>query len=196
MKIYIYAIFLITSIIPPSSTYFSPPALVEVRSRASLYSHPRACGGARSRHPIFSPPALVGGVRGRASELAGGAIICKDKPPPASAKALAPPPEAEGEMIDEPALYSHPRACGGAKSRQPIFSPPALVGGVRGRDSELAGGAIICKDKPPPASAKALAPPPEAGGEMIDEPSLYSHPPHLWGGARSRQRTRGGCDNM
>ena len=61
------------------------------------------------------------------------------------------------------------------------FSPPALVGGVRGRHSELAGGAIICKDKPPPASAKALAPPPKAEGEMIDN----SHPPHLWGGARS-----------
>ena len=69
-------------------------------------------------------------MRGRDSELAGGVIISKDKPPPASAKALAPPPEAEGEMIDEPALYSHPRTCGGAKSRQPIFSPPALVGGV------------------------------------------------------------------
>ena len=48
----------------------------------------------------------------------------------------------------------------------PKFSPPALVGGVRGRDSELAGGGIICKDKPPPASAKALAPPPEAEGEI------------------------------
>ena len=74
-------------------------------------------------------------------------------------------------MIDEPALYSHPRLWGGAKSRQPIFSPPALVGGVRGRASELAGGVIISKDKPPPASAKALAPPPEAEGEMIDEPA-------------------------
>ena len=51
----------------------------------------------------------------------------------------------------------------------PIFSPSALVGGVRGRDSELAGGVIISKDKPPPASAKALAPPPEAEGEMIDD---------------------------
>ena len=39
------------------------------------------------------------------------------------------------------------------------FSPPALVGGVRGRDSELAGGVIIRKDKAPPASALALAPP-------------------------------------
>ena len=55
---------------------FSPPALVEVRGRASLYSH---------------PPRLWGGVRGRASELAGGVIISNDKPPPASAKALAPP---------------------------------------------------------------------------------------------------------
>ncbi len=32
------------------------------------------------------------------------------------------------------------------------------MGGVRGRVSELAGGVIISKDKPPPASAKALAP--------------------------------------
>ena len=46
------------------------------------------------------------------------------------------------------------------------FSPPALVGGVRGRDSELAGGVIIRKDKAPPASALALAPPPKAEGEM------------------------------
>ena len=53
---------------------------------------------------IFSPPALVGGVRGRASELAGGAIISKDKPPPASAKALAPPPKAEGEMMGIPLI--------------------------------------------------------------------------------------------
>ena len=129
-----------------SPPYILTPALVEARSRASLYSHPRACGGAKSRQPIFSPPALVGGVRGRDSELAGGVIINKDKPPPASAKALAPPPEAGGDMIDEPALYSHPprlwrcevapayiltpRACGGARSRQPIFSPPALVGEV------------------------------------------------------------------
>ena len=57
------------------------------------------------------------------------------------------------QFIVESALYSH---------------PPPLVGGVRGRASELAGGVIISKDKPPPASAKALAPPPEAGGEMID----------------------------
>ena len=42
---------------------------------------------------------------------------------------------------------------------------------MRGRVSELAGGVIICKDKPPPASAKALAPPPEAGGEMISSGS-------------------------
>ena len=42
----------------------------------------------------------MGGVRGRHSELAGGAIICKDIPPPASANALAPPPEAEGEKND------------------------------------------------------------------------------------------------
>ena len=40
---------------------------------------------------------------------------------------------------------------------------------MRGRDSELAGGGIISKDKAPPASAKALAPPPEAEGEMIGE---------------------------
>ena len=46
---------------------------------------------------------------------------------------------------------------------RPIFSPPALVGGVRGRDSELAGGAIISKDIPPPASALALAPPLKRG---------------------------------
>ena len=46
------------------------------------------------------------------------------------------------------------------------FSPSALVGGVRGRVSELAGGVIISKDKAPPASALALAPPPKAGGEM------------------------------
>ena len=56
--------------------------------------------------------------------------------------------------------------------------PPHLWGGVRGRDSELAGGAIISKDKPPPASAKALAPPPEAGGEMIE----ILVPPILGGG--------------
>ena len=101
MKIYIYAIFLITSII---------------RRPAYILTH--ACGGARSHQPIFSPPRLwrcevapayiltlrtCGGVRGRDSELAGGAIICKDKPPPASAKALALPPEAGGDMIDEPA---------------------------------------------------------------------------------------------
>ena len=43
---------------------------------------------------------------------------------------------------------------------------PALVRGVRGRVSELAGGGIIRKDKAPPASALALAPPPKAGGEM------------------------------
>ena len=56
--------------------------------------------------PIFSPPALVGGVRGRVSELAGGVIIRKDKAPPASAKALAPPPKAEGEIIDDGTFYS------------------------------------------------------------------------------------------
>ena len=62
------------------------------------------------------------------------------------------------------------------------------MGGVRGRDSELAGGAIICKDKPPPASAKALAPPPEAEGEMIDaiaaainaKAAMFAPYPALW----------------
>ena len=52
----------------------------------------------------FSPSALVGGVRGRVSELAGGAIISKVKPPPASAKALAPPPKAEGEIMGIPLI--------------------------------------------------------------------------------------------
>ena len=126
----------------------------------------------------FSPPALVGGVRGRVSELAGGVIIRKDKAPPASALALAPPPKAEGEIrcgTCTPLESGGEMRCGictPLESRGEMrcgtcikFSPPALVGGVRGRDSELAGGVIIRKDKAPPASALALAPPPKAGGE-------------------------------
>ena len=113
----------------------------------------------------FSPPALVGGVRGRDSELAGGVIIRKDKAPPASALALAPPPKAEGEMrcgTCTPFESGGEMGCGTCIK----FSPPALVGGVRGRASELAGGVIIRKDEAPPASALALAPPPKAEGEM------------------------------
>ena len=109
-------------------------------------------------HQILTP-ALVRGVRGRVSELAGGGIIRKDKAPPASALALAPPPKAGGEMRCGTCTSSE--AGGEMRCGTCIrFSPPALVGGVRGRVSELAGGGIIRKDKAPPASALALAPPP------------------------------------
>ena len=109
-------------------------------------------------HQILTP-ALVRGVRGRDSELAGGGIIRKDKAPPASALALAPPPKAGGEMRCGTCTSSE--AGGEMRCGTCIrFSPPALVGGVRGRVSELAGGVIISKDKAPPASALALAPPP------------------------------------
>ena len=46
------------------------------------------------------------------------------------------------------------------------FSPPALVGEVRGRVSELAGGVIIRKDKAPPRKCFGTCTPPKAEGEM------------------------------
>ena len=161
----------------------------------------------------FSPPALVGGVRGRHSELAGGVIIRKDKAPPASALALAPPPKAEGEMRCGTCTLSKAEGemrcgtCTLSKAEGEMrcgtcikFSPPALVGGVRGRGSELAGGVIIRKDKAPPASALALAPPPkaegerrcgtctplESRGEMRGDTCIKFSPPALVGGVRGR----------
>ena len=150
---------------PASALALAPPPKAGGEMRCGTCTPLESRGEMRGDTCIkFSPSALVGGVRGRDSELAGGVIIRKDKAPPASALALAPPPKAEGERrcgTCTPLESRGEMRCGTCIK----FSPPALVGGVRGRVSELAGGVIIRKDKAPPASALALAPPPKAGGE-------------------------------